>query len=82
MDKDSMAISILDEAIQLWNSMWSADQIHDQQIAKNVKTMQSRCQTLLGDLYDAIEQLAPMEVVAQRLKKLEAAAPPQEMAPR
>ena len=62
--------------------MWMADQIHDQTISDNVKGMQGRCQTLLGNLYDSIEQLMPMEVSAPRLKRLEAAAPPVDMVPR
>ena len=86
-DKDSKAISALDEAVQLWNSMWKADQIHDQTISDNVKRMQGRCSALLTDLHATIEKLLPGDGTllqgAQRQNKARGAAlPPARARPR
>ena len=61
--------------------MWMADQIHDQAIVDNVQNLQSRCQTLLTQLYDGIEQLMPMEH-GQHQRKLGAVQPQVEMVSR
>ena len=61
--------------------MWMADQIHDQAIADNVQNMQSRCQTLLAQLYEGIEELLPLEHV-QHQHKMEAVQPQIEMVSR
>jgi hypothetical protein len=58
-DKDARAVSSLDEAVQLWNSMWKADQIHDQTISDNVAAMQTRCADMLSELRAGIERLLP-----------------------
>ena len=55
-DKDSKTISALDEAVQLWNSMWLADAIHDQTIADNVAAAQARCAPLLAELRDRLRR--------------------------
>ncbi len=76
-DKNNQAMATLDEAVELWNSMWLADQIHDETIAENVRSMQDRCESLLNKLRDGIEQLyaEPAEPVHIQTKKC--AAPPQ-----
>jgi hypothetical protein len=74
-EDDRLTVSLLDEAIQLWNSMWMADHIHDQTISGNVTRMQETCSGLLDELYNSIEQLAQKSERPQA-KKLAAARKP------
>jgi hypothetical protein len=72
---DTVIVSLLDEAIKLWNSMWMADHIHDQTISENVKGMQETCSTLLEELRNGIEQLMQKSERPQ-VRKLAAARRP------
>lgn len=58
--------SRLDEAIELWNSMWMADFIHDQTIADNVRAMQSHSSALLKSLKEGIDQLTHLDVAHKK----------------
>jgi hypothetical protein len=64
-------MATLDEAVELWNNMWMADQVHDETIAENVQAMQDRCESLLNKLRYGIEQLfdEPAEPVHMQSKK-------------
>ena len=56
-DRDPIAAAKLEEAVQLWTNMWEADAEHDQTIVNNVRSLQSRCASMLVKLRGEIDLL-------------------------
>jgi hypothetical protein len=56
VNEDTVAQTTLDETIDLWNKMWMADLVHDNQIVTNVRTSQARCGETCRALAELLER--------------------------
>ena len=56
-DQDKDAVTYVEEALLLWEKMLNADQIHDDQIVDNVKSMQTDCTSCSDEISALLQEI-------------------------